>query len=104
MHNMELKHVVRQAMRGRLPDELYTASKKGFPTPIARWFRGPLRAYVYETLLSKNARIHGYLDRSAMETLIDRFMRTRSLPLYDYAAANRIYSFLTIELWLRKFL
>lgn len=103
LHNMELKYVPREAARGRLPEDLFKTSKKGFPTPIAKWFRTSLKSYVFDTLLSSDSRIHNYLDKKELESFINRFMNTKTVYLYDYASANRIYSLLTIEHWLRRF-
>jgi asparagine synthase (glutamine-hydrolysing) len=37
------KHALREALRGRLPDEILDGPKKGFGIPAAAWLRGPLR-------------------------------------------------------------
>jgi asparagine synthase (glutamine-hydrolysing) len=36
------KWLMKQAMRGALPDDILFRPKQGFVTPIAQWFRGPL--------------------------------------------------------------
>ena len=42
VRGMQGKWLMKQAMRGRLPDPILFRSKQGFVTPIAQWFRGPL--------------------------------------------------------------
>ncbi|HPP86330.1 MAG TPA: asparagine synthase (glutamine-hydrolyzing) [bacterium] len=104
LYNLELKSLTKNAMRGILPEELYYTSKKGFPTPIAKWFRTHLKSFIYETLLNKNALILNYIDFDYLKKYIDNFMKYQTVALYDYAQANKIYSLLTIEYWLQNFL
>src|SRR5262249_27293091 len=40
------KHLLRQAMKQVLPQPILRRPKRGFPTPTARWLRGPLRDMV----------------------------------------------------------
>lgn len=104
MHGGELKSVVKYAMKNYLPELLYEAPKRGFPTPIAVWFRGPLRGWVEETLLGKGSMLAGdWLSRNEVKQIIDSFMRFRTVRLYDYAQASRIYSLLSLEVWFRRF-
>lgn len=104
LSGLTLKYVTKEAMRDRLPASLYGATKKGFPTPIALWFRGALRDFVTETLDGPDTRLHAYIDRDRLRGQIRRFLGLRTVHLYDYAAANRLYSLMTVEYWLRRFL
>ena len=36
------KHALREALRSRLPGSVLDGAKRGFDTPLAAWFRGPL--------------------------------------------------------------
>ena len=36
------KHAFREALRSRIPGEVLDGTKRGFDTPLATWFRGPL--------------------------------------------------------------
>jgi len=36
------KHALREALRGRIPDEVLDGEKRGFDVPLAEWIRGPL--------------------------------------------------------------
>ncbi len=47
----EQKRLIRASLQGRVPAELLTRKKKGFGTPLGRWFRGELRPKVEELLL-----------------------------------------------------
>ena len=51
------KHVLREAMRGRIPESVRSrVDKMGFPTDMAKWFRGPLYEPLRDTLLDPDFR------------------------------------------------
>jgi asparagine synthase (glutamine-hydrolysing) len=42
LHGLQRKYILKQAMRGRLPDEILYRKKRGFNAPISQWLRGGL--------------------------------------------------------------
>jgi asparagine synthase (glutamine-hydrolysing) len=44
------KYLLKQAARGKIPDEIIERPKKGFAIPLANWLAGPLRARVESVL------------------------------------------------------
>jgi asparagine synthase (glutamine-hydrolysing) len=50
----DLKHVLKRAMRGVLPDDVLYRSKRGFGAPMGAWLKGSLAAMM-DGLLSKDA-------------------------------------------------
>src|SRR5207253_3513699 len=48
------KVVMKQALRGRVPEAILARGKKGFGVPIRRWFRGPLQEPVRDVLDRKS--------------------------------------------------
>ncbi len=47
------KRIVRDAMKGIIPDEIRTRkSKIGFSSPLLQWFRGPLKEFIVDTITS----------------------------------------------------
>jgi asparagine synthase (glutamine-hydrolysing) len=44
LHNGTTKYVLKQAMRGILPEEIIDRPKQGFAIPLGYWFRGKLGA------------------------------------------------------------
>ena len=91
-------------MRDMLPQELYNAQKRGFPTPIVKWFRNDLSGYVRGILLDKRTLGRGVFSPVKIKKLIEDFQSRKSDNLYDYAQANLIYSLLSIEVWSRIYL
>lgn len=101
----ELKAIPRAAMRPHLPPELFRLPKRGFPTPLAHWFRGdgPARQLVGDLLASPRARQRGIMLPEAMEALLALNDRSAGDGLADYARATRLYSLAMLELWFRQF-
>jgi len=104
MHNNELKSLTKDLMRDKLPRELYNAPKRGFPTPIVKWFRNDLSGYVKGILLDKRTLSRGIFNPVKIKKLIEGFQSGRSDNLSDYAKANLIYSMLSIEMWNRIYI
>src|SRR5258706_5500911 len=67
------KHILKRAMRGRLPDSIIDRPKQGFAVPLGRWFRGRLDGIVRDLLLSTKSRSRGILSETYVETLIERY-------------------------------
>jgi asparagine synthase (glutamine-hydrolysing) len=67
------KFVLREAMRGRIP-ELVRArvDKMGFPTSAQRWFAGPLYEPMRDLLASRSTRERGLYDVSRIQRDLDR--------------------------------
>jgi asparagine synthase (glutamine-hydrolysing) len=92
------KVVLREAMAGLLPDEVrLRRDKKGFPTPFARWLRGPLSDAVAEVLLDQRVLQRGLLSPVVMERRIKAHREGRG----EHSA--EIYNWLQLELWFRQF-
>ena len=72
------KWLMKQAMRGQLPDEILFRPKQGFVTPIAQWFRGPLadaaRAIGASAALSRT----GWFDGARISAIAEAHIAGRS--------------------------
>lgn len=98
LHNLTGKYVLRRALEGVLPDAIVNRrDKKGFPTPIGEWFRGPLREWCREVLLSHEARSRGVFQPDRVEALL----AAHAGGAADHGAL--IWTLLNIELWYRTF-
>jgi len=91
------KYLLKQAMRGILPDEIIDRPKQGFAVPLARWFRGPLAGFARDVLLSDTCRQRGFLNTSYVERLLQLHQGGRDLDL-------QLWTTLSFELWCRRFL
>jgi len=77
------KRILRSAVAGLAPPEIILRrDKKGYPTPAAEWYRGPLRSWVGDLLHSVEAR--------------DWFVKERLERLFQEHQSGRDHSW---ELW-----
>lgn len=90
-----LKNIPRRNAEGLLPRTVLEHRKIGFLVPIAEWLRGPLRAFVEETLMGERAQARGIFRPGAVRSLVDAHM----VGSKDLSA--KIWTLLNIELWCR---
>ena len=90
------KFVLRESMKGVLPERILSRSKMGFPVPIGRWFRGPFKSVIDEYVLSDRA-----LGRDIFEP--DFVRRLVSLHQSGEDHSERLWALLNFEIWLRQF-
>jgi asparagine synthase (glutamine-hydrolysing) len=91
------KHILKEAMRGLLPDEIIHRGKQGFGVPLGHWFRGRLSGFLRDLLLSGPARGRGIFDQAYVLKLIERHEQGRDLGLH-------LWTLISFELWCRTFL
>ena len=92
------KWVLRQALRGTVPDEILDARKTGFSVPVSHWLRGPLHRYLRETLQETAAAAPDLFDPVALEQCIDEHVSGR------HDNGRLLYKLLNFGLWRRKYL
>jgi asparagine synthase (glutamine-hydrolysing) len=92
------KTLLRQAMRGVLPNAIIDRPKKGFPLPIASWLRGPLRQFTRENLLARHAACGRYLNSSAVTRIINEHEHGR------VDRSQEVWALLVFEFWHRHFI
>ena len=90
------KYVLRQSMKGVLPEQILSRSKMGFPVPIGSWFRGPFKSIVDEYVLSERATSRGIFDAGFVRQIVARHQSGE-----DHA--ERLWALVNFEMWLRRF-
>jgi asparagine synthase (glutamine-hydrolysing) len=91
------KTLLRQAMRGVLPDKIIDRPKKGFPVPISAWLRQPLRQFTRDTLLTRHSACSRYLEHRAIASVVEEHEQGR------VDRSQEIWMLLVFELWHRQF-
>ncbi|MGH9534422.1 MAG: asparagine synthase (glutamine-hydrolyzing) [Terriglobales bacterium] len=86
------KHLLRRAMRGRLPAATLRAGKQGFSIPLGAWLRGPLRRVAEETL--RGGALEELLDRD----LIAMMLRRHASGEADYG--RQLWNLMVLAQWL----
>ena len=73
----QTKWILRQAMRGVVPDSILHRKKVGFRVPVSEWFRGPLKGYLLDALCSPGSRTRKYYDATKLDALLASHMAGR---------------------------
>jgi asparagine synthase (glutamine-hydrolysing) len=90
------KYVLREAMRGRIPDSVRTRRVKfGFPTSVRKWFAGPLSASARTLILDGPLAATGWMDMAKVEAALDKHVRGEG----DYS--NVLFNASQLSHWLR---
>ena len=92
------KRILREAVKGLLPEAILTRPKMGFPVPFARWTAGEWNPAVRDVLLDRRTRERGILDPQAVERLLDGHAAGRR------QGGDAIWALLNLELWYRTFI
>ena len=98
LRGWQTKAVLREALRGLVPQEILTRRKMGFPVPVGRWFRGPYWSIVQEFVLGPRPLSRGLFRPDELRRLTEEH---RS-GLRDHS--NRLWLLVNLELWQRIFL
>lgn len=98
LRGLTTKYLLKRALKGLLPPENLTRSKMGFGVPIGRWFRGELKSFLAEAILSERALGRGYFKREAVNRLVEEHTDGRR----DYA--HQLWTLLMLELWHQEFI
>jgi len=104
LYKNNLKYIIKESMRTKLPKNLYKQPKLGFPTPLSIWFRKELRSYIYDLLLDEKTISRGIFNKFYIKKLLDQHCSSKTDTLWDLVNANRIWSLINIELWFRIFI
>jgi len=104
LYKKELKHIIKRAMKGKLPSSLYNRPKTGFQTPLSLWFRKDLKSFIYNILLDEKTKQRGIFNMKEVKHLLDRHCNARTDTLFDLVNAAKIWSLLNVELWFRIFI
>ena len=72
LHGREGKYVFKAALEPHVPKEILYRPKQGFAVPLARWFRGPLRQRLSDTLCGPVLRESGLFDMGTVATVLDQ--------------------------------
>lgn len=91
------KYILKEALRGIIPDEVMFRPKMGFGVPIDAWFRGELKEYAAEKLLNGHLVKRGLFKQSAIKSILHTHTST------DVNFSPHIWALLTLELWFEEY-
>lgn len=91
------KFILREAMKGVLPEQILSRSKMGFPVPIGAWFRGAYKTVVDEYILSDRAMDRGIFNPEFVRSIVNKHQSGREN--HD----ERLWALVNFEIWQRQF-
>ena len=98
LRGSEGKYILKKAVEDLLPHDIIYRKKMGFPTPLRQWMMDSRAKPLFDMLRQKDGVIQSFLDKQAVETLLDRHQR----GLED--GTDRIWRLLNLQIWGDTFL
>ncbi|MGH8657596.1 MAG: XrtA/PEP-CTERM system amidotransferase [Gammaproteobacteria bacterium] len=92
----EGKYLFKKTLEPYLPHDILYRPKMGFAVPLTRWFRGPLRVRVRESILSETMHSSGIFDMVFVKKLLEQHQS----GVNDHSAA--LWSLLMFESFQRQ--
>lgn len=96
LRGRDTKWILREAMRGILPEEILSRSKMGFPVPIGNWFRKEYKHIINEYVLSERSLSRGIFNADFVREIVAKHNAGEN---HD----ERLWSLVNFEIWQRRF-
>jgi asparagine synthase (glutamine-hydrolysing) len=90
------KFILKELMRGKLPDSVLNKKKTGLDIPSHEWLRGPLRPLMLDALASGAAGHAGLFQKSAIDACVNDHLQRRANLGYH------LWGLMILFLWMRK--
>jgi asparagine synthase (glutamine-hydrolysing) len=90
------KYVLRESMKGVLPEKILSRRKMGFPVPIGTWFRGAFKSIVDEYVVSERALSRGIFAPEFVRQIV-------ALHQAGEDHSERLWALVNFEMWQRRF-
>lgn len=97
LRGLTTKYILRQAMADKIPAEILTRKKMGFPVPVGAWLRGQFRPLLDEYVLGARALERGIFEADFVRNLVARHEAGEN-------HAERLWMLMNFEIWQRRFL
>jgi asparagine synthase (glutamine-hydrolysing) len=97
LRDLTTKYILRRAMKNRLPRQILTRKKMGFPVPVGQWLRGQFSHIVDEYVLGERAQQRGDFNREFVAELVARHRAGEN-------QTERLWSLINFEIWQRRFI
>jgi asparagine synthase (glutamine-hydrolysing) len=98
LRRMTTKYLLKKVLKDIVPGENLTRRKMGFGVPIGYWFRGSMKSFLRETLLSEKSLARGFFKPERVRAIIDEHIDNKM----DHS--HRLWSLLMLELWFQRFI
>ncbi len=102
LRGYELKHIPRRAMRGKLPEFVYSLPKRGFPTPLRIWFRKETKDHLRGFILDNVSELTAFFRRPVVERMIRDYQESLFSTPYDEIKAHRLWILLNLVVYFKN--
>ena len=92
------KYLLKKAVADLVPDTNMHRPKQGFAVPIGAWFKGELKDFLADHVLSDRFHARGLFRPAEVRRIFDEHQQ----GAYDYA--HHLWVLLMLELWFRSFI
>ena len=103
LHKKRLKALIKENAKHLLPEIYFKQPKRGFPTPLRQWLRGPLEEKVIERLQSKHTPLHRIMDAQALTKWVKGYQTSwkRKFRPLDEIQSHQMWQLLSLDSWMR---
>lgn len=98
MRRFETKSLLKKVASRLVPPDVIYRRKMGFGVPVGKWFRGEMRSFVSEVLLSDKALDRGIIRPEALR----RYVTEHTSGERDHQF--QLWTLLMLELWFQRFI
>ncbi len=98
VRGVEMKYLLKKVASRVVPREVLYRRKMGFSVPITHWFRGHLKNFLREILLSEKSLKRGLVKPEAVKNLVEQHTTAKQ----DFT--QPLYTLLMLELWFQHFI
>ncbi len=97
MRRFETKSLLKKVAARLVPKEVIYRRKMGFGVPIGNWFRGEMKEFVRDVLLSEKCLTRGIARREMIEKYVNEHLNAERDHTFQ------IWTLLMLELWFQRF-
>lgn len=97
VHKKEKKWLLRQALRGVVPNEILDAPKTGFGVPFENWLKGPLNSFMKDQLFSESMQDLNLFNEEKLNLIISQ---------HEQGKINHgflLWKLMNLSLWIKKY-
>jgi asparagine synthase (glutamine-hydrolysing) len=96
LNGSRTKSILRNAVKGLVPDLVLEKPKQGFSIPMKHWLRTSLRPMMLDLLSKDSLNKHGYFDHQVVSKWVQEHLDGRANH------SHRLWSLIVFEMWRRN--
>ncbi len=92
------KHILKESMKGILPEFILNRGKEGFSIPIKNWMKKELKPMMLDALSETKVKQSGFFDPAYVNRLIDDHLRGKENH------SHRLWALMMFQMWGEEYL